>query len=686
MARTIVNRRNLANFGGNIQPTATPIDTYYRPVKQTPPENEAVAGIISALKMVNPALEKYGDRVAKVASDEEFAAGQKEYDLMSPEDRKKALADIKSGKMSEVESPFWVRGFAKNLLASEAYKFGESLAIEYEQKKNEVTADGNSLFDWMASKKADFIKANGLEGFAPDVLESHFMTPVRQFEQNTLQKHTAFRVKKIKDQNNANFRESLVAPTDGFINNIEIVDDKLQRDTLTGEFIKATNFKIQTYIDEGNDPKETLDGVEQMFKDKIREEFRDGNSELAEHIYRKGLLEIKGKEGKFGDYKRDKLEQWWESVKEDELNKSSKEIENKRKVRKERMRVGSQKIREFIQSSNEDFNPVTFGKDERVPQDLRDEWIFISNNETEYGSAALVQLSNDIQNKITAYDDTEKIGEITKALTQTHDYQEAEELLEAARIKNNVTPTTYSNFKILIDKAKEDVYDVIDPDKTLDKMIKDMTRSEEATFGRESYDHEHFEYAADIRNKARKLALELKKQVADGTKTEGEATVEFGKSINGFKVAHKANLEFVKQKDILEKKKDYFWENKNLGVEKEDYSTLFDRAKRYRNARKQKLILESQGKQNSHEYSNVLNNMKMMETGFRRSQFYKNMVANRQDKNNTIDVLNQQIVALDKNQPLISGSPRDQYQPKSLDVSMADFLRAIKEYERANPQ
>jgi len=686
MARTIVNRRNLANFGGNIQPAATPIDTYYRPIKQTPPENEAVAGIISALKMVNPALEKYGDRVAKVASDEEFAAGQKEYDLMSPEDRKKALADIKSGKMSEVESPFWVRGFAKNLLASEAYKFGESLAIDYEKKKNEVTADGNSLFDWMATKKAEFIKANGLEGFAPDVLESHFMTPVRQFEQNTLQKHTAFRVNKIKDQNDANFRDSLVAPTDGFVSNIEIVDDKLQRDTLTGEFIKATNFKIQTYIDEGNDPKKTLDGVEQMFKDKIREEYRDGNSELAEHIYRKGLLEIKGKEGKFGDYKRDKLEQWWESVKEDELNQSSKRLENERKIRKERMRVGSLKIREFIQSSKEDFNPITFGKDERVPQDLRDEWIFISNNETEYGSAALVQLSNDIQNKITAYDDTEKIDKITQALTQTHDYQEAEELLEAARIKNNVTPTTYSNFKILIDKAKKDVYDAIDPDKTLDKMIKDMTRSEEATFGRESFKHEHFEYAADIRNKARNLALELKKQVADGTKSQGEANVEFAKSINGFKLAHKANLEFVKQKDILEKKKDYFWENTSLGVEKESYSSLFNRAKIYRNARKQKLILESQGKQNSHEYSNVLNNMKMMETGFRRSQFYKNMVANRQDKNNTIDVLNQQIVALDKNQPLISGSPRDQYQPKSLDISMADFLRAIKEYERANPQ
>ena len=199
MSRTIVNRRNLANFGGNIQPASTPIDTYYRPVKQTPPENEAVAGIINALKMVNPALEKYGDRISKVASDTEFAAGQKEYDLMSSEDRKKALADIKSGKMSEVESPFWVRGFAKNLLASEAYKFGESLAIDYEKQKNEVTADGNSLFNWMASKKAEFIKTNGLEGFAPDVLESHFMTPVRQFEQNTLQKHTAFRVGQIKD-------------------------------------------------------------------------------------------------------------------------------------------------------------------------------------------------------------------------------------------------------------------------------------------------------------------------------------------------------------------------------------------------------------------------------------------------------------------------------------------------------
>ena len=78
--------------------------------------------------------------------------------------------------------------------------------------------------------------------------------------------------------------------------------------------------------------------------------------------------------------------------------------------------------------------------------------------------------------------------------------------------------------------------------------------------------------------------------------------------------------------------------------------------------------------------------MKMLETGFRRSQFYKNMVANRQDKNNTIDVLNQQIVALDKNQPLVSGNPREQYQPKSLDISMGEFLRAIKEYERTNPQ
>ena len=82
-----------------------------------------------------------------------------------------------------------------------------------------------------------------------------------------------------------------------------------------------------------------------------------------------------------------------------------------------------------------------------------------------------------------------------------------------------------------------------------------MTRSEEATFGRESYDHEHFEYAADIRNKARKLALDLKKQVADVTKRQGEAYVEFGKSINGFKLAHNANLEYVKERLFLGKHK-----------------------------------------------------------------------------------------------------------------------------------
>lgn len=78
--------------------------------------------------------------------------------------------------------------------------------------------------------------------------------------------------------------------------------------------------------------------------------------------------------------------------------------------------------------------------------------------------------------------------------------------------------------------------------------------------------------------------------------------------------------------------------------------------------------------------------MKRFETGFRSNKFYKNMIANRQDKNNTIDVLNQQIVALDKNQPLASGDPRDQYQPKSLDVSVDDFLRAISAYQQANPQ
>ena len=645
MARTIVNRRNLANFGGNIQPAATPIDTYYRPVKQTPPENEAVAGIINALKMVNPALEKYGDRISKVASDTEFAAGQKEYDLMSSDDRKKALADIKSGKMSEVESPFWVRGFAKNLLASEAYKFGESLAIDYEKQKNQVTADGNSLFNWMASKKADFIKANGLEGFAPDVLESHFMTPVRQFEQNTLQKHTAFRVGQIKDENKMNFMKGLTAVHNSYLTSISGITDPLQRDTVTGEYLKGVNSKIQTYITEGNDPKEVLDAAEQMFKAEIEDEYDDGNTQLAEHIYRKGLLELRGKEGKFGDYKRDKLEDWWEGVQKEALEDQSKKLLAESRLRKEEGRIAAAKIKKYVTDNpTVNFNLSTFATDKSIPQDVKDAYNYWTVNSTELGDTTYKHLRNFITNPNDIINDEDTTKRLNILIYRDYDFKQAREELETANENSLIDPIVYANYREAIDKGEEGIFDSIDPSKNLGKLIKDFSKAENYSHLNETYNSEMFQYGEKIRKDATLEAQSLMRKVVNKEISKEDAAIEFNRKINEFRKNHTAKIAEVEQRSILLEKKDYFWENPDLQQnQKATYSKMVNPVDTYLRVKDEKLLLEEQGQQNTHKYSNVIYRLEMVSNGIRNTDFYKMMVANRKDKNNTIQVLNQNL-------------------------------------------
>ncbi len=679
MSRTIVNRRNLANFGGNIQPASTPIDTYYRPIKQTPPENEAVAGIINALKMVNPALEKYGDRISKVASDTEFAAGQKDYDLMSPEDRKKALADIKSGKISEVESPFWVRGFAKNLLASEAYKFGESLAIDYEKQKNEVTADGNSLFNWMASKKADFIKANGLEGFAPDVLESHFMTPVRQFEQNTLQKHTAFRVKQIKDENKMNFTKQLTAVHNGYLTSISGITDPLQRDTVTGEYLKGVNSKIQTYITEGNDPKEVLDAAEQMFKAEIEDEYEDGNTQLAEHMYRKGLLELRGKEGKFGDYKRDTLEDWWEGVQEKALEDQSKKLLAEGRIRKEEGRKAAAKIKKYVTDNpTVNFNTSTFRTDESIPKDVRDAYNYWIVNSTELGDTTFNHLKNFITNPNEIINDQDTTESLNNLIYRDYKFDEARTELETANENNRLDPVVYANYREAIDKAEEGIFDKIDPSKNLGKLIKDFTKAENYSHLNETYNAEMFQYGEQIRKDATLEAQSLMRKVANKTMDQEDAAIEFNRKISEFRKNHTAKIAEVEQRSILLEKKDYFWENPDLKQDnspaamKSQYSRGVGLISNYLNTLDRKLLLEEQGKQNTHDYGMVVSRLQSISKGIRNTNFYRMMIANRKDKNNTIQVLNQNLTGKDPKQvPML---PID-------DLPMKDIILTYEKYK-----
>ena len=508
----------------------------------------------------------------------------------------------------------------------------------------------------MASKKAEFIKNNGLEGFAPDVLESHFMTPVRQFEQNTLQKHTAFRVGQIKDENQMNFMKGLTAVHNGYLTSISGITDPLQRDTVTGEYLKGVNAKIQTYITEGNDAKKVLDAAEQMFKAEIEEEYKDGNTQLAEHIYRKGLLELRGKEGKFGDYKRDTLEDWWEGVQKEALKEQASKLTNEAKLRKEEGRIAAAKIKKYVTDNpTVNFNLSTFATDESIPKDIRDAYNYWTVNSTELGDTTYKHLRNFITNPNDIINDEDTTKRLNNLIYRDYDFKEARKELETANENNLIDPVVFASYREAIDKGEEGIFDKIDPSKNLGKLIKDFTKAENYSHLNETYNTEMFQYGEKIRKDATLEAQSLMRKVVNKEISKEDAAIEFNRKINEFRKNHTAKIAEVEQRSALLEKKDYFWENPDLSQDKNaTYGRIVNPIKTYLKIMDDKLLLEEQGQQNTQKYSNVIYRLEMVTNGIRNTDFYRMMVANRKDKNNTIQMINKNLTGDDPKQiPLL---------------------------------
>ena len=244
--RARVDTSRLRAMGETTAVVARPVDTYVRPA--APQKNQQYAQILSALSTVNPALDTFIDD--KVTKDREKQAnlGYKSFYEATPEERKAVSAQIKSGEINELQSPFWVEGFARSLLRNHATTFGSALTLEWNRKKDTGGFDFNAF---VAEERGKYIEANNLSSFRSDLFNDEFAGVTQKFEAQVQQRNYEHRIAQAKKARMQTLGDSMVTVLEAAQNKM----DTMPFDAQTGDSFSANiNAVIQSAIDQGMDP------------------------------------------------------------------------------------------------------------------------------------------------------------------------------------------------------------------------------------------------------------------------------------------------------------------------------------------------------------------------------------------------------------------------------------------------
>ena len=244
--RARVDTSRLRAMGETTAVVARPVDTYVRPA--APQKNQQYAQILSALSTLNPALDTFIED--KVTKDREKQAnlGFKSFYEATPEERKAVSAQIKSGEINELQSPFWVEGFARSLLRNHATTFGSALTLEWNRKKDTGGFDFNAF---VAEERGKYIEANNLSSFRSDLFNDEFAGVTQKFEAQVQQRNYEHRIAQAKKARMQTLGDSMVTVLEAAQNKM----DTMPFDAQTGDSFSANiNAVIQSAIDQGMDP------------------------------------------------------------------------------------------------------------------------------------------------------------------------------------------------------------------------------------------------------------------------------------------------------------------------------------------------------------------------------------------------------------------------------------------------
>lgn len=178
MAARVVVGNPFENQIGTVAPTASPVDTYVRPVVEKSPFEALATSLSNLERKAVPALARQEERMAK----KEFAEGQRLY-----EENRIAIGEaVKKGIIAEGESPYVRKGYRVSQMNTMAARYADELERALESKKLYRSGDPQKIEQFIKSFQTDFVKNNGMDGFTDSELSTHF-------GQSTGKVHEAFR-------------------------------------------------------------------------------------------------------------------------------------------------------------------------------------------------------------------------------------------------------------------------------------------------------------------------------------------------------------------------------------------------------------------------------------------------------------------------------------------------------------
>lgn len=294
MSRVIVDRRNLANLQQNLSTSVSGYsDTYSAPTKFNPVDVNKTESLLRAFSTFDSALDKFADRKSVEAARAEEAAGLKQFQLDSEDDRKEALKKIKSGEMRETQSPFFVRAYAKQHLKAQAFRYGVQLNEAWQnESKNLVGDDGTAFQQFLDKNTQDFMQENGLANFDGAFLQENFLVPINQYKQQITQRHINRKFEQLKEAAIEKAAENIMASVQTFSGYVAQIgmDKALSNDEkgltgfnanyITGQIQK----EIQTLRDSGYDTGRIWEILKQKMEN-LASDYTDVNEqELAEYV------------------------------------------------------------------------------------------------------------------------------------------------------------------------------------------------------------------------------------------------------------------------------------------------------------------------------------------------------------------------------------------------------------------
>ena len=294
MSRVIVDRRNLANLQQNLSTSVSGYsDTYSAPTKFNPVDVNKTESLLRAFSTFDSALDKFADRKSVEAARAEEAAGLKQFQLDSEDDRKEALKKIKSGEMRETQSPFYVRAYAKQHLKAQAFRYGVQLNEAWQnESKNLVGDDGTAFQQFLDKNTQDFMQENGLANFDGAFLQENFLVPINQYKQQITQRHINRKFEQLKEAAIEKAAENIMASVQTFSGYVAQIgmDKALSNDEkgltgfnanyITGQIQK----EIQTLRDSGYDTGRIWEILKQKMEN-LASNYTDANEqELAEYV------------------------------------------------------------------------------------------------------------------------------------------------------------------------------------------------------------------------------------------------------------------------------------------------------------------------------------------------------------------------------------------------------------------